>query len=157
MKLQYGPPFDLRYIPYLSLPHIHPLKAYLISTLEKPTSYQPLKGLPYISPSKAPLKGAGTLPKPPEGPESGIAPRWLPAFLRRRPRVLGAGPGRLGKVPGSLERGLQLEVLRSYKGALYPLYHMAHILWYRVCGIWYILLEVQGSYNQAITVDIKHL
>ena len=33
---------------------------------------------------------------------------------------------------------------------------MVDIIWYKVYGIWYILLEVQGSYNQATSVVISH-
>ena len=56
-----------------------------------------------------------------------------------------------------------MEVQGSYKEALYHMY--MHIPWYIVYGsiwnivynIWQILLEVQGSYNQAIAVVVNHL
>ena len=49
-----------------------------------------------------------------------------------------------------------------YKGTLHGIYYMVYIIWYKVYDIWYIviwdmLLEVQGSYNQAICVGINHL
>ena len=36
-------------------------------------------------------------------------------------------------------------------------YNMWYILYGIVCAIWYRLLEVQGSYNQAIAVVINHV
>ena len=54
--------------------------------------------------------------------------------------------------------------LSSYTGYLYGRYYMVYTRWCRVYGIiyiyvygmWYILLEVQGSYDHAIAVVINH-